>query len=687
VHLGDYLWGSVALLVGLLPWGPASRRIVRRLLPHWRGAEAALAAAIVGVSGVIVVAELLGIVDGLHRWVFAVVSAAAALAVSAAGVSPSPSARSVARSPRSRGEWAMLGCVFVCVVVTSMSLIGRDAAVLHTGPLDLDSLHYHLTQAAQMVQTHNVDHLHHLASSDGTVYYPFDSELLDAVTMFGPHPDLGVFIWNLLFGWLALLAGWVIGRQWSAGAPALAATAVVIALPIVSQASSGPGLNDLPTIALVLSALAGLAVAGHSRGEKTRRVWLAELSIAGAALGLAAGTKLNALPLVVLLALGVVVLARGDRWVATFALVGPAVLTGGFWYIRDWILVGSPVPDLNLTVGGHGFHVVPYPEVQPYAYTVAHYLGNGQVIRTWFEPGLHAVWTELWPLVGLLMLLGALVALFLDRSWPRRVVGAAVVIGFIAYVVTPTTAIGAKNAPVLFATNTRYVLPVLTIAMVLFASSPLLRRLAVPLTVGFTGLTIALISLSKLAQVIDYWTGLLVLAVVAVIVAGLHWVIRNDPGGSGGGWVRGIGCGIVVVGVVAAVAPIQHGYLKSRYVGDTPQDRLFSLVGAMHGQRIGVAGHGLEYPFYGVNFANKVNYVGISAPSHAFDGPQTCQALIGLLNRLHDDYLVVEPLPVEHTERIDRWTKAIPGVTEVYPGYLGHVYKLPATIAADSCSS
>jgi hypothetical protein len=102
--------------------------------------------------------------------------------------------------------------------------------------------------------------------------------------------------------------------------------------------------------------------------------------------------------------------------------------------------------------------------------------------------------------------------------------------------------------------------------------------------------------------------------------------------------------------------------------------------------RIGVAGHGLQYPFYGPTFTNQVNYVGVAAPSGAFDGPTTCAALIGVLTELRDDYVVVEPLPVEHTGRIDRWVLAIPGVTEVFHGYIGHVYKLPAKISADGCA-
>ncbi|HVW81442.1 MAG TPA: hypothetical protein VHB69_10960, partial [Mycobacteriales bacterium] len=560
-------------------------------------------------------------------------------------------------------------------------LIGRDASVLTTGPHDLDSLHYHLTQAAQIVESHNIDRIHHTASSDGTAYYPYDAELLDAVGMLGPRPDIAVFGLNLLFGWLALLACWVIGACWSRGAPALAAGSAVLALPIVSRASSGPGLNDIPTMAFLLSAVAMVAVAGLPRGDKPRNRWLTELSLAGAALGLAAGTKLNALPVVVLLALAVVVMASKSRWAAFAALAGPAVVTGGFWYVRDWITVGSPVPDLNLTVAGHGFHVVPYPEVQPFAYTVAHYLGDYSVIRHWFVPGLHAVWTGLWPLVGLLLVAGVVIAVVFDRSGLRRALGIVTAAGFLAYLVTPTTAIGVAGAPVLFATNTRYALPSIVVAIVLLASSPRLRRVAPIVTICFTVLTLVLLALSSLPQQIDYGEGTAVTVAIVLVGFGAREIVRRRRTAV----AVGVLAAVVAVGVVGWGAVLQRNYLRDRYSSHGFQDRLFATVGAFQHVRIGVAGHGLQYPFYGRTFDNTVNYIGVSAPSHAFEGPSTCQALLGVLDRVHDDYVVLEPLPAAHTGRIAKWLSAIPGVQVVFRDYDGTVYRLPATIPADSC--
>jgi hypothetical protein len=682
VDVGDYLRGSVALSIALLPWVPASRRLARRIVPEWEGPEAVLAASLIGLSAVLVIAELLGIVGGFSRWVFAIVSGLLALVAAMCGAPAPPRGESAVWSlPRDRSARIMLGCVVICVMATTASMIGRDAAVLQTGPLDTDSVHYHLTQAANLVHTHSNLHQHHTSASDGPGYYPYDAEMLDAVAMLGPHPDIATFGLNLLFGWLALLACWVIGARWSAGAPALAAGATVIALPIVSQASTGPGLNDLPSMAFVLASLACFAVAGAPRGERPRGPWLSQLAIAGLALGLAAGTKLSALPIAVFLALAVVLVSTGDRGRVVLALFLPAFLTGGFWYIRNWATVGSPLPDLDLTIAGHGFHVVPYPEVEPYAFTVAHYLGDASVIRHWFVPGLRAVWTELWPVVVLLLAAGALLAVFAEKALFRRLLGIAVAGGVLAYVVTPTSAIGNEGEPILFATNTRYLLPVLMVAAVLVASASVLGRFTTGITVFMTLLVVGLLALEDLPQEVHYGVGAAGALLIAALVA--WWHAGRSVRSLRRAWSLLV-VGLVIV-VVAGGAVVQRGYLRHRYTGPGDLERLFAVVGGYEHQRIGVAGHGLQYGFYGPRFRNTVNYVGVTAPSDSFSLPSTCPALLTTLRRLGDDYVVVEPLEVEHTERIDQWLAAIPGVRVVFANPAGTVYELPSVIPDDGC--
>ncbi|HVW80632.1 MAG TPA: hypothetical protein VHB69_06820, partial [Mycobacteriales bacterium] len=168
MNVADYLLGDLALSVTLLPWVPASVRLSRRLLPGSDAAVAALSSSVIGIGGVIVVAELVGACDGFRRWPLAIVSALVAALVAKLGRPGDGLRRRAAGLPAGRAARAMLACTAVCILATTAALIGRDASVLTTGPHDLDSLHYHLTQAAQIVESHNIDRIHHTASSDGT---------------------------------------------------------------------------------------------------------------------------------------------------------------------------------------------------------------------------------------------------------------------------------------------------------------------------------------------------------------------------------------------------------------------------------------------------------------------------------------------------------------------------------------
>lgn len=684
MNVVDYLLGCIALSLALLPWIPASMRLTRRLLPDESGASAVLAASIIAVSGLIVVAELVGVCDGLRRWPFAIVSAGAAGCVAAFGRGSQSVDRRGFQIPLGRAERVTLACVAICVITTSASLLGRDVAAAGTGPIDFDSVNYHLTQAAHMVRAHNLYHLHHIQSSDGTAVYPFNIELLDAIGMLGPHPDLAIFGLNLLFGWLALLACWVIGTKWSRGAPALAAGAAAMALPIVALGSSGPGLNDIPAMAFVLAAVALLSVAGVPRGSGPRKVWLTQVAMAGAALGLAAGTKLNALALVGLIAIGTVLLAKHDRRATLAALVAPALLTGGFWYLRDWIVVGSPLPDLNLTIAGHGLHLVPYPEYQPLEYTVAHYLGNYSVIRHWFVPGLHKVWSPLWPVVAFAAVVGVIVTLA-DRSRQRRMFGVAVVGGFVAYLVTPSTAQGIEGVPFVFATNTRYALPLIILALVLLATSPRLRRFEPVITVGFTALMVILMGLPRYASPnrIKFWDGLavmivLILAVLVADQAFRRWTSRAAVLLAAPAVLITVGVGVVV----------QDHYLARRYAGGTSDDRLYTALSGLHGTRIGLIGYRSGYPLFGQDLSNKVNYVGVTTSRHAFVEPTSCAAMVSVLADQHDGYVVVDTVePFLNTAQVASWVSKIPGAVVVFSADNKIVYRMPHALPTDSCAA
>ena len=68
------------------------------------------------------------------------------------------------------------------------------------------------------------------------------------------------------------------------------------------------------------------------------------LIVAGLAAGVALGTKLNLLAPFGLLTLGVIAVSAGYRWRATGIWVVSSLITGGFWFARNLINAGNPLP-------------------------------------------------------------------------------------------------------------------------------------------------------------------------------------------------------------------------------------------------------------------------------------------------------------------------------------------------------
>ena len=120
MSFGDYLQGSIELIVlaGALGYGAVGLR--GRFLPGWNGASARLAEVVIGLSLLVVIAELVGVV-GLYRpgWVLlagVVVGVAlgpttwrsrADIALPSPGVAPYAIAVAVAGALLVAAHWAM----------------------------------------------------------------------------------------------------------------------------------------------------------------------------------------------------------------------------------------------------------------------------------------------------------------------------------------------------------------------------------------------------------------------------------------------------------------------------------------------------------------------------------------------------------------------------------------------------
>ena len=91
-------------------------------------------------------------------------------------------------------------------------------------------------------------------------------------------------------------------------------------------------------------AAAGVAERGFYSGAGSARALDGALIVAGLAAGLALGTKLNLLAPFAFLTLGVIAVSAGYRWRATWIWVVSSLVTGGFWFARNLVNAGNPLP-------------------------------------------------------------------------------------------------------------------------------------------------------------------------------------------------------------------------------------------------------------------------------------------------------------------------------------------------------
>ena len=324
-----------------------------------------------------------------------------------------------------------------------MSLLFAAIAVIHfaggvktrlgTGMTGFDSTWYHGPFAAGFFQSGDTWHLHFIAPQFLAWFYPANSEVVGAIGMLAFGRDILSPLLNL--GWFVgcLLACWCIGRPYRVAPWSLMLGAVALSVPALAD-QAGEARNDLvgvffllAAVAVVLNAWEGSrrsSAAFSTEGEENaaltdgpRGIDLGALVVAGLAAGLAAGTKLNFLLPAAVLVFGLVFLAgRGRRWRALAAAGLAALAGGGYWYLRNLVHTGNPLPWIH--------HLGPISLPSPgqtlggrEAHNILGYLTDGHVWSDWFLPALHHAFWILWPLLALAAAAGLVLAV---ASWGRR---------------------------------------------------------------------------------------------------------------------------------------------------------------------------------------------------------------------------------------------------------------------------
>ncbi|MGN6167492.1 MAG: hypothetical protein ACTHQQ_04890, partial [Solirubrobacteraceae bacterium] len=504
MSLGRYLIGIAALLCVLGSLGVGAAAVRRYLLPDWNGAYARLGEIVTGCALLVGIIEGLGTV-GLFRLVPMVVGSIAVGVALRLGLASrwGPKALSPPRAAWPGVSAAALVLISMAgVVVVLLLWTGRSLQSFEHGITGPDSIAYHLPHAASFAQTGQIRTIRYTDDAYLTGFYPATSEVFHALGIVLMGSDVLSPGINLIWLALTLLAAWCIGSVRGFGPTSMLAAALVLATPMMVGSNGGTADNDLLGVFLVVAALA-LWMRTADVSTTHPQAYRCGSILAAVAAGLALSVRMNLLPSVGALTLAAIVLTpNGWRRSATGWWIGGLVLAGGYWYARNLIAVGNPLPWFS-------FGVLPTPNPPPLQhgnnYSLADYALHPEIIRHWLIPALNLNLGPWWPALVAAAVVGPLVCLFSKRD---RVILAAALIALaslVAYPLTPLTACGPWGHPYCVAFNIRFGAPALTLALAVTPLALLFRsqlgRLAT--VAGVTTLFVATVALHRLSTA-DY---------------------------------------------------------------------------------------------------------------------------------------------------------------------------------------
>jgi hypothetical protein len=437
-----------------------------------------------------------------------------------------------------------------------------------------------------------------------------------------------------------LLAAWCIGRPYGAGPVSLAGVAVAVDSGAFAD-QAGEARNDVVALFFVLAALAVLLNAAQARGQD-RRLPVGALAIAGLAAGLAAGTKVNFLAPAAALLIGVCAAApRGERRRSLAAAGLPALAGAGFWYLRNLVHAGSPLPWLK-QIGPIG---LPSPDQAiggREGHGVLGYLTDSSVWTDWFLPGLHHAFGVGWPLLLLLAAAGLVLAVTPRAETMVRVCGWTGIVLLAVWLLGPTSASGPEGAPRGFLSGLRYLVPALAVGLALLPLAPPLRSPAARWAVLVVMATLLpFVDASSMPWYSGYLAGALAAGALALAVplalgsARLRALPRSALAAT---------AALVVALAIVAGERGQRSYLRNRYAD--PQfsvaglDAAFRWARDLSDARIATTGT-RQYPLFGTELSNRVQFVGLHRPNAGFVRPPSCPAWRRAVNSGDYDYLVV----------------------------------------------
>jgi hypothetical protein len=706
---GAYLSGFLELALALVAIGFGARRVRALLLPGWSGAPARLAEIVLGATGLLWTAEIVGTFGGFREGTMLAATIAVGIGtglyagrldsnrrIEPAQSPPAPSASSIAKL-------LALATVAALTAAWMVPTLGSIAAGMDRA----DTLWYHMPFAARFAQTGHLGQIFFFDPVFFASFYPANSEVFHAIGMlFFGRDILSLFIND---GWLAvaLLSCYCIGRPYGLGPQALIGGSVALGAQMLVEFQAGEGLNDITGLAFLLAAAAllvnahtaargrgvsGVGPGGHPQHgcedgamhgcesvPRGRYPAIPAIALAGLAAGLAAGTKLSFLAPLGALTVGVVAIAgRGHRVRTALAFTLPMLAGGGYWYLRNLVAVGNPIPYLH----NIGPIALPAPirdfSLRP-GFSVFHYATDTRVWSDWFAPGLHMSLGLLWPVTVAGVVAISIAAVLRGGEPIIRVLGAVAGFAAVAYVFTPLTASGIPGEPIGFVWNLRYLAPSIAIAFAILPCLPFLRSTPARHGVALAGVfVLAAFTIGSLVQWHQGHVKGALGAAAVVLVAGGGWLFARSRGVD---WstlrppLRLALVGGVALVVIAGGYSVQKHYQEHRYEdsGSVPDlGQAFQWVRGVHGARIALAGvRGIftQYAFYGPDLSNHVQWLGRETAHDGYARIPTCGEWRRAVDAGGFDYVVTtfdpfDPGTLTNTPE-GRWTQSDPNAQRV----------------------
>ena len=637
----------VACFTGFTAW-----RLRSRLLPGWSGSPARLVEAVAAIGLLLLAAELLGLFGQLKVFPLVILLGLVAVA-SWLWLMPRPAGPGDSVPPSPAVSTGAQVLAFLAAFAVFAQWGAFTSYNLDHGITNFDSVWYHMPFAAEIARSGSVTAFFHTETVFLNWFYPQNSELVHAVGMVLTDRDFVSIFINL--GWLAfgLLAGWCVGRPYDRPHLTMLGVAVLMATHTLVVREPGTGKNDIMAAALILAAVAIMLNRSASRPDPPGRVspdWA--MAFGGLAVGLAAGTKVTALAPAFLVTCAVIyATVPGRRLKATGVWFGAAFAGGGWWYLRNLVAAGNPLPQITkigpIDLPGPDRLQIGRPD-----FPVAHYLTDTGVWKDYFMPGLDQGFGSVWPLLFALVLGGLFLVMLTAHGRLTRTHGAVALLAILAYLVTPLSAAGPEGDPSAFAINLRFLIPALGLAVVLIPLSSWFDRgwrrtaLGLILVVLFIGTS----ATDPLLSAPGRNFGLMV-AMLFVALPFIFWLGRERFPGVSSVPSLAVGVGLALLVFVFLAWPLQKSYFDSRY-RDFEQEESSGLAqpyrwaDGISDSRIALAGTTAgfkQYGFFGPDLSNEVVYVGRDAPHGGFEAIGNCEEFARTVNEIDPDYLVTSP--------------------------------------------